>query len=136
MMAIGCIQAQRCHTDHCPTGVATQNNWLSRGLDPTLKSVRLANYVIGLRKELFRLADACGVEHPGLIGGDNVNVVSPFGDLIPAHHAFGVTPERTHSPARIAGLLEAVSARTADGARVDAEALADSPASESSADAA
>ncbi len=136
MMAIGCIQAQRCHTDHCPTGVATQNTWLSRGLDPTLKSVRLANYVIGLRKELFRLADACGVEHPGLIGGDNVNVVSPFGDLIPAHHAFGVTPERTHSPARIAGLLEAVSARTADGAQADAEALADSLASDSSVDAA
>jgi len=133
MMAIGCIQAQRCHTDHCPTGVATQNKWLSRGLDPTLKSARLANYVIGLRKELFRLADACGVEHPGLIGGDNVNVVSPFGDLIPAHHAFGVMQERTHSPARLAGLLEAVSARSAEDAQADAEALADSPASNSSA---
>jgi len=133
MMAIGCIQAQRCHTDHCPTGVATQNKWLSRGLDPTLKSARLANYVIGLRKELFRLADACGVEHPGLIGGDNVNVVSPFGDLIPAHHAFGVMQERPHSPARLAGLLEAVSARSAEDAQADAEALADSPASNSSA---
>ena len=31
---IGCIQAQRCHTDRCPTGVATQNPWLLRGLDP------------------------------------------------------------------------------------------------------
>ena len=34
MMAIGCIQAQRCHTNHCPTGVATQHSWLIRGLDP------------------------------------------------------------------------------------------------------
>ena len=34
MMAIGCIQAQRCHTGRCPTGVATQNPWLVRGLDP------------------------------------------------------------------------------------------------------
>ena len=34
MLAIGCIQAQKCHTDTCPTGVATQNAWLSRGLDP------------------------------------------------------------------------------------------------------
>ena len=110
MMAIGCIQAQRCHTDHCPTGVATQNPWLARGLDPTDKSVRLANYIVGLRRELFRLADACGVEHPGLIGGDNVNVVSPFGDLVPAHHAFGVRPERTHSPARTEGLRAAVAA--------------------------
>ena len=45
MLSIGCIQAQRCHTGHCPTGVATQNKWLMRGLDPTLKSARLANYL-------------------------------------------------------------------------------------------
>ena len=43
MMAIGCIQAQRCHTGHCPTGVATQNRWLVRGLDPTSKAARLAS---------------------------------------------------------------------------------------------
>jgi glutamate synthase domain-containing protein 2 len=42
MLAIGCIQAQRCHTGHCPTGVATQGRWLSRGLDPTSKSHRVA----------------------------------------------------------------------------------------------
>ena len=46
MMAIGCIQAQQCHTNHCPTGVATQNPWLVRGLDPTLKAARLANYIV------------------------------------------------------------------------------------------
>jgi glutamate synthase domain-containing protein 2 len=34
MLAIGCIQAQKCHTDTCPTGVATQNAWLAHGLDP------------------------------------------------------------------------------------------------------
>ena len=34
MLAIGCIQAQKCHTDTCPTGVATQNAWLARGLVP------------------------------------------------------------------------------------------------------
>ena len=45
MLAIGCIQAQKCHTDTCPTGVATQNAWLAHGLDPTLKSVRVANYI-------------------------------------------------------------------------------------------
>src|SRR3954451_6453252 len=32
MLAVGCIQAQKCHTDHCPTGVATQDPWLSHGL--------------------------------------------------------------------------------------------------------
>ena len=65
MLAVGCIQAQKCHTDHCPTGVATQNPWLARGLDPTLKSVRCANYIRTLRRDLLKLAEATGVEHPG-----------------------------------------------------------------------
>ena len=67
MLAIGCIQAQKCHTDTCPTGVATQNAWLAHGLDPALKSVRAANYVSTLRRDLLKVAEACGVEHPGLI---------------------------------------------------------------------
>ncbi|MEQ9399208.1 MAG: FMN-binding glutamate synthase family protein [Longimicrobiales bacterium] len=75
MMAIGCIQAQRCHTDHCPTGVATQNRWLMRGLDPTDKSVRLAWYVASLRKELLRLSHACGVDHPGLLDSDHMEML-------------------------------------------------------------
>lgn len=54
MLALGCIQAQKCHTDHCPTGVATQNQWLQRGLDPTLKSVRVANYIRTLRRDLLK----------------------------------------------------------------------------------
>ncbi|MFL6063399.1 MAG: glutamate synthase-related protein [Friedmanniella sp.] len=75
MLAIGCIQAQKCHTDTCPTGVATQNPWLAHGLDPELKSVRLANYVKTLRRDLVKVAEACGVEHPGLIDVDSVEVL-------------------------------------------------------------
>lgn len=68
MLALGCIQAQRCHTNRCPTGVATQKRWLARGLDPALKSVRLAHYIRALRKDLLSVAHACGVEHPADIG--------------------------------------------------------------------
>jgi glutamate synthase domain-containing protein 2 len=75
MMSIGCIQAQKCHTDHCPVGVATQNPRYTRGLDPTLKSVRLANYVKTMRRDLLKVAEAVGVIHPGLIGPDDVDVV-------------------------------------------------------------
>lgn len=64
MLAIGCIQAQRCHTGHCPTGVATQSKWLMRGLDPHDKGARLANYLVTLRKETMWLARAAGYEHP------------------------------------------------------------------------
>ena len=79
MLAIGCIQAQKCHTDTCPTGVATQNKWLSHGLDPTLKSVRAANYVKTLRRDLLKVAEAAGVEHPGLIGTGDIEILTGGG---------------------------------------------------------
>jgi glutamate synthase (ferredoxin) len=76
MLAIGCIQAQKCHTDHCPVGVATQNPRYTRGLDPTLKSVRLANYVRTLRRDLLKVSEAVGVVHPGLMTPDDVDVMT------------------------------------------------------------
>ena len=75
MLSIGCIQAQRCHTDRCPTGVTTHKQWRQRGLDPTLKSVRCANYVIRMRKELLELSRACGVEHPSLVRSDMLEII-------------------------------------------------------------
>ncbi len=75
MLAVGCIQAQRCHTGHCPTGVATQTKWLVRGLDPTSKAARVANYLVALRKELLWLSQACGEAHPGLVYGDHLELL-------------------------------------------------------------
>ncbi len=75
LLAIGCIQAQRCHTNHCPTGIATQHPWLIRGVDPTLKAARLANYVVALRKELTQISRACGVPHPSLITADRLELL-------------------------------------------------------------
>ncbi len=64
MMSIGCIQAQICHTNRCPSGVATQNKWLQNGIDPTLKSERLAQYFKTFRKEFIEITHAAGHEHP------------------------------------------------------------------------
>ncbi len=64
MMSIGCIQAQICHTNRCPTGIATQKKWLQKGIDPTLKSVRLAQYFKTFRKEFIEITHAAGYEHP------------------------------------------------------------------------
>lgn len=75
MLAIGCIQAQRCHTGHCPAGVATQNKWLMRGLDPTLKAARFANYVATLQQEVLDLTHACGLPHPALVTLDHFDVL-------------------------------------------------------------
>jgi glutamate synthase domain-containing protein 2 len=74
MLSIGCIQSQRCHTDRCPTGVATQDPWLVHGLDPELKSTRCAHYVRTFRKELVKVTEAVGVAHPGLITPDDVDI--------------------------------------------------------------
>jgi glutamate synthase domain-containing protein 2 len=88
MMAVGCIQAQRCHTDHCPTGVATQNRWLMRGLDPRSKAARLANYVTVLRKELLQLARACGVEHPSEVSLERFEILDDRFGSRPAIEVF------------------------------------------------
>ncbi|MFE0589933.1 FMN-binding glutamate synthase family protein [Micromonospora echinospora] len=93
MLAIGCIQAQKCHTDTCPTGVATQNRWLARGLDPALKSVRAANYVRTLRRDLVKVAEACGVEHPGLIATDAVEMLDGRTASTPLAEVHGYRPE-------------------------------------------
>jgi len=92
MLAVGCIQAQRCHTGHCPTGVATQNRWLMRGLDPTLKAARLANYVTTLRKELLELSHACGVSHPALITLEHFEVLDDHLSSRGATEVFGYQP--------------------------------------------
>ena len=93
MLAIGCIQAQKCHTDTCPTGVATQNAWLTRGLDPKLKGVRAANYVKTLRRDLMKVAEACGVEHPGLIDADSVEVLDGRTASTPLREVYGYAPD-------------------------------------------
>ncbi|MGI8701050.1 MAG: FMN-binding glutamate synthase family protein [Nocardioidaceae bacterium] len=80
MLAAGCIQAQQCHTGKCPTGVATQDKWLAHGLDPVLKGERVANYVKTLRRDLLKVSEACGVEHPSLIGPDSVEILDTLAD--------------------------------------------------------
>lgn len=64
MMSIGCIQAQVCHTNRCPSGVATQSKWLQNGINIPLKSERLAQYFKTFKKELIEITHAAGYEHP------------------------------------------------------------------------
>lgn len=92
MFSIGCIQAQRCHTDRCPTGVTTHSWWRTRGLDPGLKSVRCANYLVRLRRELAQLARACGREHPALVSLDDLEILDDRFGSRPAREVFGYEP--------------------------------------------
>ncbi|MCB8916260.1 MAG: FMN-binding glutamate synthase family protein, partial [Thermoleophilales bacterium] len=93
MMAIGCIQAQRCHTGRCPSGVATQSRWLMGGLDPELKSSQAANYIVNLRAELLSLARSCGVAHPALVTADHIEIVSERYGMAPLREVFGYEDE-------------------------------------------
>ena len=105
MLAIGCIQAQECHAGHCPTGIATHGRWLTRGLDPTDKAVRLANYLCGLRADTTKLAYACGALHPSLVARDAVELIDePYGS-VPLVERYGFTGSDTRlSPAQAAEL--------------------------------
>src|SRR5690606_18087130 len=92
MFSIGCIQAQRCHDDRCPTGVATQNPWLTRGIDVPLKSERAANYLRAWRREMLKLAEACGVAHPALLDPDDVEILLGNRAATPLREVVGYEP--------------------------------------------
>lgn len=64
MMATGCIQAQECHTGHCPVGVATQNPRLARALDVGDKSLRVQRYHEATVKQATKIAAAMGTTNP------------------------------------------------------------------------
>ena len=72
LFSIGCIQAMRCHTNTCPTGVTTQNRWLQSGLDPTDKGVRVRNYALALERDLQMITHACGLTHPSQLHRSHV----------------------------------------------------------------
>ena len=76
MLSIGCIQAQQCHTGHCPTGITTHNKRLQRGLNIESKSKRCAQFIKGLRKEILQLCHACGYEHPCQLTGKDIEISS------------------------------------------------------------
>ncbi len=64
MMAVGCIQAQRCHTGTCPVGVTTQDPRRQRALDVGDKSLRVARYQQATVAEAVKIMAAMGVRHP------------------------------------------------------------------------
>jgi glutamate synthase domain-containing protein 2 len=61
MFSLGCVQAMKCGTGHCPTGVTASDERLIRGLDPTNKAARVARYAQQVREEVEIIAHSCGV---------------------------------------------------------------------------
>jgi glutamate synthase domain-containing protein 2 len=87
MFALGCIQALRCNSNQCPTGVATQDPELVHGLVVEDKSVRVARFQKETVKSFFEVLGAAGLRHPR--------------DLKPWYVMRRVSPEETRSYATI-----------------------------------
>lgn len=82
MLALGCIQAMRCHLNNCPTGITTHNPWLQRGLVVEEKYLRVANYAINVNKEIDMLAHSCGLRHAREFRREHVRIVQTAGKSI------------------------------------------------------
>lgn len=100
MMALGCIQALQCHANTCPTGVATQDPNLTKGLVPEQKSVRVARYQHETVKSAMELMASAGIEHPDNVGRDLVSMrvdklrIQTFAELFPElKHGCMLQPE-------------------------------------------
>jgi glutamate synthase domain-containing protein 2 len=65
MFALGCVQAQSCHTDRCPSGVATQNPWRQRGIVVDDKAARVRMFHDSTLAALADLVGAAGLADPG-----------------------------------------------------------------------
>ena len=72
MFALGCIQSQSCHTDKCPTGVATQDPRRQKALDVPDKATRVHRFHDGTLHALKELIAAAGLSHPDQLGPEHV----------------------------------------------------------------
>lgn len=72
MFALGCIQSQSCHTDRCPTGIATQDRNRQAALDPADKATRVYNFHRNTMVALKELLAAAGLTHPSQLGPEHI----------------------------------------------------------------
>ncbi|MBA4261316.1 MAG: FMN-binding glutamate synthase family protein [Comamonadaceae bacterium] len=101
MFALGCIQAQTCHTGHCPTGVTTQDPIRQQALVVPDKAQRVFNFHQQTLKALQELVQAAGLHHPGEITAHHIvrrvneNEVRLLATLLPEVPAGALLREST-----------------------------------------
>jgi glutamate synthase domain-containing protein 2 len=93
MFSIGCIQAQACHTNHCPVGVATQDPLRARALDVPSKAERVARFHQNTMKALAEMTGAAGLSHPGDFMPYHMMVRMGDKKMVEASDAFPYLPE-------------------------------------------
>lgn len=81
MMSLGCIGAMHCHNGKCPVGITTHDPELEKALVVDEKKYRVTNYVLSLRKDLFDLAAACGIDTPTKFSREHVVYITEDGKV-------------------------------------------------------
>jgi len=102
MFALGCIQALRCHTNTCPTGVTTHNKRLQRGLVIGEKYLRVANYCRNMNMEIDMIAHACGCRHARELKREHVRIVQSANQSIAFNMLYPYPDARRSAQARTA----------------------------------
>ncbi|MDH2237122.1 FMN-binding glutamate synthase family protein [Pigmentiphaga sp. GD03639] len=72
MFSLGCIQAQACHTDRCPTGVTTQDRLRQQALVVPDKAERVYNFHRNTLRALSELVSAAGLDHPSKLSAEHI----------------------------------------------------------------
>lgn len=72
MFSLGCIQAQSCHNDRCPSGVATQDPLRGGRLDIDDKAMKVRNFHSNTLHALRELIEAAGLKHPAELGPEHI----------------------------------------------------------------
>jgi len=91
MFALGCIQAQHCNKNTCPTGITTHDKRLQQGLDPAIKSERVKHFAQHMLHEIGVIAHSCGVKEPRELNRHHCRIVMEGGksvflnELYPIH---------------------------------------------------
>ncbi len=75
MFSMGCIQAMKCATGRCPTGVTAVEPRLIAGLDPADKSVRVSRYARRMIDEVEMIAHSCGLTDASLFAPRHVTEI-------------------------------------------------------------
>jgi hypothetical protein len=88
MFSIGCIQAQSCHTNRCPTGVATQDPLRQRALVVENKAQRVARFHRNTLHALAEIVGAAGFERPDELQPRHIMVRQKNGETLSAEEAY------------------------------------------------
>ncbi|MEM6627189.1 MAG: FMN-binding glutamate synthase family protein [Pseudomonadota bacterium] len=90
MFALGCVQSLQCHTNHCPTGVATQDIGRQRALVVTDKAARVRNFHHNTVHALAEVCAAAGVEHPRDLTPDRLMIRMSPTEAKPATDVYNI----------------------------------------------